>query len=134
MMTLLREALSWNYVLVTAVISSLLAQFTKVILNLIILGKFIPERLWGAGGMPSAHSALVCSMFMAAAKSMDRNGSQLIRDFMRQTVERQHNTWFRDQVEAGRQQLERGDVLPHDMVESSAAAWRDEMSRKVAGK
>lgn len=51
---------------------------------------------------------------------MDRNGSQLIRDFMRQTVERQ--------------QLERGDVLPHDMVESSAAAWRDEMSRKVAGK
>ncbi|HCN5612977.1 TPA: hypothetical protein N6Y30_004530 [Escherichia coli] len=32
--------------------------------------------------------------FMAAAKSMDRNGSQLIRDFMRQTVERQHNTWF----------------------------------------
>ncbi|HBB3069329.1 TPA: toxin-antitoxin system protein, partial [Escherichia coli] len=22
---------------------------------------------------------------------------QLIRDFMRQTVERQHNTWFRDQ-------------------------------------
>ncbi|PHK76875.1 hypothetical protein CR081_16515 [Salmonella enterica subsp. enterica serovar Typhimurium] len=31
--------------------------------------------------------------FMAAAKSMDRNGSQLIRDFMRQTVERQHNTW-----------------------------------------
>ncbi|HFP1466047.1 TPA: type II toxin-antitoxin system antitoxin YacA, partial [Escherichia coli] len=41
---------------------------------------------------------------------------------------------FRDQVEAGRQQLKRGDVLPHDMVESSAAAWRDEMSRKVAGK
>ncbi|EHT9348982.1 hypothetical protein KY110_005050 [Escherichia coli] len=32
--------------------------------------------------------------FMAAAKSMDRNGSQLIRDFMRQTVEQQHNTWF----------------------------------------
>ncbi|CAD5778823.1 type II toxin-antitoxin system antitoxin YacA [Escherichia coli O120:H1] len=72
--------------------------------------------------------------FMAAAKSMDRNGSQLIRDFMRQTVERQHNTWFRDQVEAGRQQLERGDMLSHDMVESFAAAWRDEMSRKVAGK
>ena len=47
MMTLLREALSWNYVLVTAVISSLLAQFTKVILNLIILGKFIPERHLG---------------------------------------------------------------------------------------
>ncbi|AUY78522.1 CopG family ribbon-helix-helix protein [Escherichia coli] len=56
-------------------------------------------------------NAEIKNAFMAAAKSMDRNGSQLIRDFMRQTVERQHNTWFRDQVEAGRQQLERGDVL-----------------------
>ncbi|EED0306449.1 toxin-antitoxin system protein [Escherichia coli] len=51
---------------------------------------------------------------------------------MHQTVERQHNTWFRDQIEAGRQQLERGDVLPHDMVESSDTAWRDDMNRKVA--
>lgn len=72
--------------------------------------------------------------FMAAAKSMDRNGSQLIRDFMRQTVERQHNAWFREQVNAGRQQLERGEVLPHDMGEASAAAWRDEMMKKAAGK
>ncbi|EFF9605543.1 hypothetical protein J7A65_004839 [Escherichia coli] len=63
--------------------------------------------------------------FIAAAKSMDRNGSQLIRDFMRQTVERQHNTWFRNQVTEGRQQLERG-----DMVESSAAAWWDEIAGK----
>ena len=68
MMTLLREALSWNYVLVTAVISSLLAQFTKVILNLIILGKFIPERLWGAGGMPSAHSATVCALLVTTGR------------------------------------------------------------------
>ena len=42
-----------------------------------------------------------------------------------------HMFWFRDQVEAGRQQLECGDVLPHDMVEFSAAAWRDKMSRSV---
>ncbi|WP_000079954.1 type II toxin-antitoxin system antitoxin YacA [Escherichia albertii] len=72
--------------------------------------------------------------FMAAAKSMDRHGSQLIRDFMRQTVEQQHNTWFCDQVEAGRLQLESGYALTHDMVESSAAAWRGEMSRKGVGK
>lgn len=72
--------------------------------------------------------------FMAAAKSMDRNGSQLIRDFMRQTVERQHNAWFREQVNAGRQQLERGEVIPHDTVEASTAVWRDEMMKKAAGK
>ncbi len=72
--------------------------------------------------------------FMAAAKSMDRNDYQLIRYFMRQTVEQQHNTWFRDQVRSRHQQLEHGDVLPNDVVESSATAWRDEMNRKVAGK
>ena len=72
--------------------------------------------------------------FMAAAKSIDRNGSQLIRDFMRQTVEQQHNAWFREQVDAGRQQVERGDVLPHDIEESSAIAWRNEMMKKAASK
>ena len=53
-MSLLLQALSWNYVLVTALISSILSQMIKVLLNLIIVGKFIPERMWGAGGMPSA--------------------------------------------------------------------------------
>ncbi|ENC2026942.1 hypothetical protein ABKE32_004749 [Escherichia albertii] len=42
-----------------------------------------------------------------------------------------HMSWFRDQIEAGRQQLECGDVLPHDMVEFSTAAWRDKMSKLV---
>ena len=46
----------------------LLAQFTKVILNLIILGIFIPERMWGAGGMPSAHSATVCALLVATGR------------------------------------------------------------------
>ncbi|EAA6550295.1 hypothetical protein DLB95_25700 [Salmonella enterica subsp. diarizonae] len=72
--------------------------------------------------------------FMAAAKNMDRNGSQLIRDFMRQTVERQHNAWFREQVDAGRQQLQHGEVLSHDMVEAAAASWRHEAMKKAAGK
>ena len=63
-MALLMKALNWKYVLVTALISSFLAQMTKVIINIIVLGKFIPERLWGAGGMPSAHSATVCAMLV----------------------------------------------------------------------
>lgn len=67
-MQLLTLALSWNYVLVTALISSILAQLVKVLLNLIILGKFIPERIWGAGGMPSAHSATVCAMVVATGR------------------------------------------------------------------
>lgn len=67
-MELLRSALSWNYVLVTALIGSLLAQLIKVIINLVILGRFVPERMWGAGGMPSSHSATVCAMVVATGR------------------------------------------------------------------
>ena len=67
-MHLLHDALSWNYVLTTSLISSLLAQLIKVVLNLIIVGKFIPERIWGAGGMPSSHSATVCAMVVATGR------------------------------------------------------------------
>ena len=67
-MTLLRAALSWNFVLVTALCASLLAQLIKVILNLITFRRFIAERVWGAGGMPSSHSATVCAMVVATGR------------------------------------------------------------------
>ena len=40
-MPLLHAALEWNYVLVTALCGSFLAQFIKVILNLFIFHRFI---------------------------------------------------------------------------------------------
>ena len=67
-MPLLHAALRWNYVLVTALCGSFLAQFIKVILNLFIFHRFIPERMWGAGGMPSSHSATVCAMGVATGR------------------------------------------------------------------
>lgn len=67
-MTLLRAALGWNFVLVTALCASLLAQLIKVLLNLFIFHRFIAERVWGAGGMPSSHSATVCAMVVATGR------------------------------------------------------------------
>ena len=67
-MPLLHAALGWNYVLVTALCGSFLAQFIKVILNLFIFHRFIPERMWGAGGMHSSHSATVCAMVVAPGR------------------------------------------------------------------
>ena len=67
-MPLLRAALSWNFVLVTAVCASLLAQLIKVLLNRFIFHRFIAERMWGAGGMPSSHSATVCAMVVATGR------------------------------------------------------------------
>ena len=66
LMHLLTTALNWNYVLVTAISASLTAQLIKVLLNLFIFHRFIAERMWGAGGMPSSHSATVCALSTAA--------------------------------------------------------------------
>lgn len=51
----------YNYILVTAIVAWCIAQFLKTIINLIKYKKFSFERLFGAGGWPSAHSAMVCS-------------------------------------------------------------------------
>lgn len=59
-----------NYVLNVALISWLAAQVAKTGLNFLKTKKFNPERLVGAGGMPSAHSASVCGMTIAIARSV----------------------------------------------------------------
>lgn len=56
-----------NTTLMAAVLSWFIAQIIKTIIVLIQTKAFVPERLFGAGGMPSAHSALVCSLFMCVA-------------------------------------------------------------------
>lgn len=64
------ETLTGNYVLNVAVLSWFAAQITKTILYAIQYKTFNPERLFGAGGMPSAHSATVCGMTIALARSV----------------------------------------------------------------
>lgn len=58
----------YNYVLTAAVISWCSAQIIKTLLNFIQTKKFHVERLFGAGGMPSSHSALVCSATIAMSR------------------------------------------------------------------
>ena len=73
MMHFLQRICFGNYILSVALLSWLAAQVLKTLVDYAISGKFEAERLWGAGGMPSAHSALVCSMFLATAKSQGVN-------------------------------------------------------------
>ena len=65
----LNDFYSWNYLLAVALTGWLVAQVLKTIINFILLGKLDVERMWGAGGMPSAHSATVCSLVIAAART-----------------------------------------------------------------
>ncbi len=56
---------NYNYILFSAIISWFCAQVIKTIINIFITKKFNAERLLGAGGMPSSHSAFVCSATVA---------------------------------------------------------------------
>ena len=74
--------------------------------------------------------------FSTAAKSRDRTGAQLLRDFMRDFVQQQqdaaeHDAWFRRQVQAGIDAANAGDVISAEAVETEAAAWRAETRRKL---
>jgi uncharacterized protein len=58
-----------NTALMAALLSWVTAQLIKTIITLIQIKSFVPERLFGAGGMPSAHSATVCSLMMCIGHS-----------------------------------------------------------------
>ncbi len=70
------EFLTSNYVLNVAVAGWLSAQIIKTAIHAVRYKKFVPERMFGAGGMPSAHSATVCGLVAAVARS-DGFGSPL---------------------------------------------------------
>ncbi len=54
-----------NEILISSVLAWFVAQVIKTVINVIEMRKFDPERLIGAGGMPSSHSATVCSLVTA---------------------------------------------------------------------
>ena len=77
------------------------------------------------------------NQFSPVAKAQDRTGAQLLRDFMREYVQRQqtdveHDTWFRRQVQMGLDAAQAGDVVSAEEVEAEAAAWRAETRRTLA--
>ena len=74
--------------------------------------------------------------FAIIAKSMDRTGAQLLRDYMRDIVKKQedaeaHEAWFREQVQVGLDAANAGDVVSTEEVEAEAKAWREETRRKM---
>ena len=54
-----------NRVIQAAALAWAAAQAIKVVLTLVISRRFDSSRVLGSGGMPSSHSAMVCSMVTA---------------------------------------------------------------------
>ena len=74
--------------------------------------------------------------FSTAAKSRDRTGAQLLRDFMRDFVKQQqdaaeHDAWFRRQVQVGLDSANAGRLVAAEDVEAKFATRRAETRRKL---
>ncbi|MDF2566945.1 MAG: hypothetical protein K0R90_401 [Oscillospiraceae bacterium] len=71
-----------NYVLTVAMVSWITAQILKTLLSFLKTKEFNAERLVGAGGMPSAHTATVCGLVIAVAKKAGPNSPEFAMAFV----------------------------------------------------
>lgn len=74
--------------------------------------------------------------FTTAAKSRDRSGAQLLRDFMRDFVRQrqeaaEHDAWFRREVQKGLESANAGNLIPAADVEAKFAAKREATRRRL---
>ena len=74
--------------------------------------------------------------FARAAKANDRNGAQLLRDFMRDFVQQQqnaaeHEAWFRHQAQLGINSANAGNLLTAEEVEKHFAKRRAAVRRRL---
>lgn len=64
------KILTSNYLLNVAFVAWWAAQVLKTLFSFLLTNRFNIERLFGSGGMPSSHSALVCSLAVGMARKM----------------------------------------------------------------
>jgi len=74
--------------------------------------------------------------FSTAAKTHDRTGAQLLRDFMRDYVKQQqeaveYDAWLRAKVERSRASANAGNLVPAAEVEAKFAARRAATLRRL---
>ncbi len=81
------------------------------------------------------------NQFMAEAAAIDRPASQLVREFMRDFVQRQrqarqHDAWFRAEVEQGMREADDPETrrISQEDVTESWRRRRTELSKRAAGK
>ncbi len=70
----------YNPILCAGVTGWAAAQLIKFLLHFFQSGNFNPERLYGSGGMPSSHSAMVCAAMFSAGK-LEGFGSPIFAAF-----------------------------------------------------
>ena len=77
--------------------------------------------------------------FSGFAKTIDRSGAQLLRDFMRDFVKQQqeaasYDAWFQKQVQIGLDEANAGQLIPNEDVKSRFEEKRASLLAKLAAK
>ena len=77
--------------------------------------------------------------FSSFAKTIDRSGAQLLRDFMRDIVKQQqeaasYDAWFQKQVQIGLDEANAGQLISHEEVKSRFEEKRARLLAKLAAK
>ena len=70
-----------NYIFMASATSWAMAQILKTIIDFLVTKDFTAERLVGAGGMPSAHSAFVSSLAVSAGRFCGLNSPEFALAF-----------------------------------------------------
>lgn len=73
--------LTSNYFINVCFVAWFSAQLAKTLLEYCVTKKFVAERLIGAGGMPSSHSALVCSLAVALSRKVGFDSPEFALSF-----------------------------------------------------
>lgn len=74
--------------------------------------------------------------FAEAARTQDRTAAQLLRDYMREVVQRQredadYESWLREKVETARASVRAGRSVSAEAVQTEFAALREETRRSL---
>ena len=74
--------------------------------------------------------------FTSIAKTRDRSGAQLLRDFMREVVRQQEDSdeyerWFRSKVQQAIDSANAGNLVPGEEVEAAFTARRAALRQRL---
>ena len=121
----------YNYVLAAGVVSWFLAQIIKTILNFIKFDKFNAERLIGAGGMPSSHTAMVVSAVTAVGRTEGVDSTAFAVMFLLAAIVIYDAMGVRRAAGMHAKEINNIKKLIPDLINSSVSAIKDGKKVKV---
>lgn len=121
----------YNYPLAVGVISWFAAQIIKTFLNFMKCDKFNAERLIGAGGMPSSHTAMVVSAVIAVGRTSGTDSNEFAIMFLLAAIVIYDAMGVRRAAGIHAKEINNIKRLIPDLINTSVSAIKDGKKVKV---